>query len=406
MTAPRRRWPRRTFVAALGAVAVTPLLGGCRATPAAPTRAVRVHVDLSGYERAFFERSILPAIARDLGIAVQLVEGNANAVIGRLGDPQVGVDLIAVDLERLGTLIATGLLLPLDETRPTLQEPIWQGMLPALTSGGKLYAVPYRPSTWVTYYNRATLAAAQLAPPQTWEDFLVAATRLTESQAPARAALQGAAGDPAARTLIELIWAFGGDPLAPTSNGALRAGEFAARLRSHLAPLSPDASISPMTTALGTGTVAIGPNWPWVAADMIQRGGQTDITAYVGPSGPSGGARLLAGPVMVVPRYSADLDGALRIAAYLRAPATQATLARELAWLPSVASALDAVPTWQREVAITAQTALRGARTLPPLGMRSTLDEALGEALRAILFNGEAASTALARAAGKMRGLE
>lgn len=406
MTARGQGLSRRAFVGAAGALALAPLLGGCRTGSATPRGTLRVHLRLTAYERAFFERAILPAFARDHGLSITWVDGTGNEVLSRLGDPQAGIDLITVDTERLGPLIAGRLLQPLDDQRDALGTPPWRGMLPALEAAGTLYALPYRPTVWVSFYDRALLDAARLAPPPTWDETLRAAERLAETGATARIALQGGAGEPGARTLTELIWAFGGDPLAPAEGGALAAGAFLARLGPRLAAVSREGSFATMTRALGTGEVAIGPNWPSVATDLIQRGGQPQIAAYPGPAGPQGGARLLSGQALAVPRSAPGADGARRFAAFLRDPAIQATLARELAWPPAIESALDAVPAWQRGIATATLAALRGARALPPLAHREEFDGAMGDAFRSIAFGGAAAEAALQRAAGAVRGIK
>ena len=388
-----------------GALALTPLLGGCRSDVATTPSTLRVHLRLSAYERAAFERVVLPNFLRDHNLRVTWEAGTVDEAIGRLGDPQAGIDLLAVDTERLGALIAAGLVQPLDAQRGALAAPPWRTMLPALEAGGTLYALPYRPTTWIGYYNRTLLDAARLAPPPTWDHALATATRLREGGGAAQLALQGAAGEPAARSLAELIWAFGGDPLAPTGEGAQAAGAFLARLGPLLSPLAREASFASMTTALGAGQVALGPNWPSVAADLLQRGGQRDIAAYVGPAGPRGGARLLSGQVLVVPRHAVNREGGPLLAAYLRDPASQVVLARELAWLPTVEQALAAVPEWQRGVATVALAALRDARTLPPLAQREIFDAALGDAFRAIAFEGQSPRVALARAGELVTGV-
>ncbi len=402
-TAKRRRFSRRVFVAGAGALAFAPLLSACGADNAATPSTLRVHLRLSAYERAAFERVILPTFQREHNLRVVWEDGTVDEAIGRLGDPQAGIDLIAVDTERLGALIAASLVQPLDSQREALAAPPWQAMLPALELGGTLYALPYRPTTWIAYYNRTLLDASRLAPPPTWDAALATADRLREGGGAAQLSLQGAAGEPAARSLAELIWAHGGDPLEPTGAGAQAAGALLAQLGPLLSPLAREASFGSMTTALGTGQVALGPNWPSVAADLLQRGGQRDIATYAGPVGPRGGPRLLSGQVLVMPRYAVNRDGGALLAAYLRAPATQTILARELAWLPTSEQAVAAVPEWQREVATVAFAALRDARTLPPLAQREVFDAALGEAFRAIAFERQVPGMALARAGERVR---
>lgn len=400
------RLPRRRFVLGLGVCSLLPFLPACGGDAPAPPGTLRVHLRLTAYERAFFERAILPAFERDHGLRVVWEDGTIDEVIGRLGDPQSGTDLIAPDTERLGALISEQLLQSIESQRATIAAPPWQAMIPALEAGGKLYALPYRPTTWIGFYNRALLDSAGLAPPATWDELLVAANRLRGANGAGQVALQGAAGEPAARSLVELIWAYGGNPLAPTDAGSLAAGEFLAKLGPRLSPLARDASFASMTKSLGAGEIAIGPNWPSVAADLLQRGGQMQIATAANPAGPSDRARLLSGQIFAVPRYATNPTGALAFATFLRDPATQATLARELAWPPTAEQALAAVPEWQIGVATIAQVAIRDARTLPPLAQRDLLNNALGEAFRGIAFEKQAPAAALRKAADALRGVK
>lgn len=398
-------FPRRRFLAGAAALTLLPFLSACSAEATPTPGTLRVHLRLTAYERSFFERAILPDFARTHGLRVVWEDGTVEEATARLGDPQTTTDLIGIDTERLGALIAGQLLQPVEGQRAALDAAPWRGMLPALESGGKLYGLPYRPTTWIEFANRALLDEAGIAPPPTWADLLVAASRLRASNGAGLVALQGAIGEPAARTLVELIWAFDGDPLAPAGAGSLAAGEFLARLGPLLSPVSRDASFASMTKALGAGEVAIGPNWPVVAADLVQRGGQPQIVAYAGPAGPNGGSRLLSGQVLAVPRHATNPAGGIAFATYLRDTATQATLARELAWIPPSEQALDAVPDWQRQVATVAQAALRTARTLPPLAAREVFDGVMGEAFRAIAFDGEAPAVALQKAKEGLQGV-
>src|SRR5262249_11194303 len=143
--------------------------------------------------------------------------------------------------------------------------------LAALEQGGRLHGLPYRPTTWVTFYNGALLATAGVAPPRTWDELPAAAGKLRDASG-GNVALQGAEGA-AGPSLVELVWAFGGAPLALADAGSRAAGDFLARLAPLLAPTTRDAKFDTLTRDLGTDRVALGPNWPVVATDLLQRGG-------------------------------------------------------------------------------------------------------------------------------------
>lgn len=392
---------RRRFLAAggLALAGALPLLGGCGGT-AAPPATLRVHLRLTAYERAFFARAILPPFERARNLRVELGPGTTDEAIGALREDAGRFDLLAIDTEQLGFLIADRLARDIDEGRAGIDAAVLPSTLGALEYNGRLHALPYRPTTWVTFYNDALLRAAGVAPPRTWEDLLATAGALR-----GKVALQGAEGA-AGQSLVELIWAFGGDPLAPTDAGSLAAGAYLARLAPLLAPSTTVAKFDTLTRDLGTDRVALGPNWPVVAADLIQRGGKPEIATAATLAGSAGGPRVLSGQVLIVPTGARQREHALAFAAHLRSPESQRALARELAWFPLREDAVAAAPAWQQGVARTALEALRTARALPPLARRADLDSYLGAAFRQIAFDGVAPTTALATAAGYLQGID
>jgi ABC-type glycerol-3-phosphate transport system substrate-binding protein len=383
-----------------------PLLGGC-GTSAVPKATLRVNLRLTAYERSFFKHAILPPFEEANNVRVEFTPGTTDEAIGALRGGSSRADLLAVDTEILGLLIAEGLTTDLNDERDGLRAAIIPSTLGALEANGALHALPYRPTTWITFYNRPQFAAAGVAPPRTWDELLMAAEAIRNADGSGQIALQGATtetiGGPAAQSFVELIWAFGGDPLTLTDDGSRAAADYLARLAQHLAPASRDAKFDTLTRDLATDRVALGPNWPVVATDLIQRGGKADIAVAPTIAGPASGARVLSGQVLLIPKNAARPDLARLFAGHLRTQATQATLARELAWFPLREDAFSAAPDWQQPVAAAALEALRGARALPPIANREAFDAALGTAFRQIAFEGVAPITALVTAANALR---
>ena len=398
---------RRHLIAAGLGLAALPLLAGCGAGGAsAPPVTLRVHLNLTAYERSVFVRAVLPPFEAEQDARVELTDGTTDEAIGALGNDNGALDLLSVDTEALGGLLAGKLASAVDSERAALANEVVPSVLGALEANGALYALPYRPTTWITYYNTALFGAARLDPPRTWDELLAAASTLRAQDGGGLIELQGAtsatAGGPAAQQFAELIWAFGGDPLTPTDDGARAAGAFLARLGPQLSVGSRDAKIDTMARDLATNAAALGPNWPSVATDLLQRGGKTDLSVAPTIGGPAGGPRVLSGQILVVPTGARQRRLALAFAAHLRSRSMQETFARELAWLPAREDAFFAAPTWQRGVAAAALAALRDARALPPLADRVGFDTALGDAFRQIAFEGTDPDTALTTATGKL----
>lgn len=397
-----------TAGAGLTLAAALPFLDGC-GTTALPQTTLRVNLRLTAYERSFFVHTILPPFEAANNVRVEFTPGTTDEAIGALRGGTSQADLLAVDTEILGLLIAEGLTTDLSTERDRLRGEVIPSTLGAVEANGVLHALPYRPTTWITFYNRALFDTAGVAPPRTWDEMLSAAAEVRTPDGAGQIALQGATtetvGGPAAQSLVELLWAFGGDPLILTDDGSHAAADYLARLAPRLAPASRDAKFDTLTRDLATNRVALGPNWPVVATDLIQRGGKDDIAVAPTIAGPASAARVLSGQVLLIPKNAARPDLARIFAAHLRATATQTSLARELAWFPVREEAFSAAPDWQQPVAIAALEALRGARALPTFANREAFDAALSTAFRQIAFEGIAPATALATAADKVRGV-
>lgn len=403
VTSQRQRVTRRRLLQ-LGLA--LPLLQACgRAT--GPTTTLNVFLPLDAYERAFFARQVLPPFTQQHQISVQLSRGTGAEAIEQLVQADrtgtASVDLLALDLEHLGALIAGGIVQPLDRQRDTVPETTIPTLAPALEVAGTRYALPFRPAIWLTFYNAALLGEYGAAPPATWEALLALAGALPATTGAGQIALQGATGAPAAQSLLELVWAFGGDPLRLDDDGARAAGDYLQRLAPLLSPLSATAKFDTMTAALGSNRVALGANWSVVAADLLQRGGNRNIRVYPGPAGPAGNVRLLSGQVLAVPARTRQREAALLFADYLLSQPVQRLLAGQLAWTPVRADAFDAAPAWQAPVAQAIHAALPTARALPLLIPSETVNIILSDAFRAIAFERAAPRATLAEAARRLQ---
>lgn len=397
---------RRRFLTGIGALAAMPLFAGCGEN-AAPKTTLRINLRLTAYERAFFVRAILPPFEAAHNALVEFTGGTTGEAIGALRGGSSQVDLLGIDTEILGLLIAEGWTTDLNSERDRLRTDVIPSTIAAGDVNGTLHALPYRPTTWITFYNAALLGEARVAPPMTWDAFLTAAQALRGQDGVGQVALQGATtetvGGPAAQTLVEMIWAFGGDPLTLADDGSRAAADFLARLTPALASASRDAKFDTLTRDLANDRVALGPNWPVVATDLIQRGGKATIAAVPTVAGPGGNARVLSGQVLIVPNGAAQPALARHFAAHLRAKEQQIALARELAWFPTREDAYASAPAWQAPIAAIALDALRTARALPPFASRESFDAVLGGAFRQIAFESASPAAALATATERLK---
>lgn len=394
---------RRTFVL-LGALA--PLLGACGGA-ARPRRQLRVFLGLDAYERGVFERVINPGFTAQSGIEVLMTRGTGAETreLIATGNQSDVPDLAALDLEVLGDLAATASIKTLDDLGVQIPSTAPAAMVSALRWEQSLIALPWRPSVWVAFYNRARFEGAGVAPPDTWSALATMATSFPAGSGGGGFALQGAAGSPAAQSMTELVWAFGGNPLRLDDDGSLEAARYVEFLAPRLAPVSADGKIDTIATAIGTGQIGWGPNWTVTARELLQKTGNPELAVHPGPGGPSGRAHLISGQVFVLPRQSREREGAVAFVHYLWSPGVQAELASRLAWVPLIAPAFAALPAWLQPASAAIQAALGSARHLPPLPDRGDVDGALSALFRGVAFERQPVSAALAEASRRLRDL-
>src|SRR5262252_3674285 len=144
-----------------------------------------IAVLLPGSERPFWT-PIARSFERDHpGVHVDLVEGpqatdlRENIYTASLLARDPTFDLVYMDVTWTAKFAAAGWLVPLDASFPDSER---ARFLPAaLAAGlyeGRLYRVPVRTDIGVLYYRRDLLAAAGLAPPQTFAELSRAARQL------------------------------------------------------------------------------------------------------------------------------------------------------------------------------------------------------------------------------------
>lgn len=136
-----------------------------------------------------------------------------NATTAILGGG--GPDLLAIDAYFIGPFVDKGLFLTWDDQIKGLDLSDFAGVIKAGQFNGKYYAIPYRCSGSVMYYNKGMFDAAGLPYPQegwNWDDLLVMARKLTKGDQQFGYGIAGSAKDAGNvfETLNPIIYAFGG----------------------------------------------------------------------------------------------------------------------------------------------------------------------------------------------------
>jgi multiple sugar transport system substrate-binding protein len=94
------------------------------------------------------------------------------------------------------------------------REEYFPGLIDACTYDGKLTALPWFVDSGMLYYRKDLLKQANLSVPETWDDLVSAATKLTQSGTPLGFVWQGKQAEVLVCDLVSFIGSFGGAMLA------------------------------------------------------------------------------------------------------------------------------------------------------------------------------------------------
>jgi len=313
----------------------------------------------------------------------------------RAGRPTI--DLFAKDTLGLRILVEEQLVEDLSDV--ALPEGVLATMVPERV-GGRQYFLPFRPNVQVTYVNRTRFRRAGVAPPTTVEELRTVARALkAAAHGVPKVTLALAQGAAAAVTITEWIVAFGGNPLVLNDPGSVRAFEalrtlWAERL---LARESLLAKYDTQVDYLQGETAWLAPNWPFTSKVFAEQDILGHFQVYEGWRGPSRAAHVLGGDVLGVPKGIGGRrrEAALALARFLLSREAQQVLVARNAW-PSIRDdAYRDVPAAQRETFDAIQRALAGAVRRPDVAYWADVSEAMNEAIRRILEQGEPPKPAL-----------
>ena len=107
-------------------------------------------------------RDVLDAIEPKLGADVFLVHVDSSRHVARLAkmvaSGDMRWDLVAVDNNILGVLVAKGLVQELSESEELFPPTLLPRLRPILTICDKLYFAPFHPNVKITFYNIARIS--------------------------------------------------------------------------------------------------------------------------------------------------------------------------------------------------------------------------------------------------------
>lgn len=303
-----------------------------------PTERIVFAVDLADEEMMVF-REILDDLEPQLGAEVFLVHVDSAQFIARLdrlvASGTMGWDLIAVDNNQLGLLVAKELVQDLSEFSAQL---VPQRLLPALRRilrvQDRLYFAPLRPNVKIAFYNELKFAEYGLRPPNTWDQLLEVARVFKEKEGVGRVAIQGYPGKTAAATIFEFVKAAGGNPLTLDDDESRQAFLFLKRLQPYLTTEDVETTFHTANELLIDDQVYLVSNWTYGFKVVVEDLGKQEIKVYSGWKGPEEEVHVLGGDVLAIPRGAPHRNLAIRLIELLLSKETQQELVSRLRWPP------------------------------------------------------------------------
>jgi trehalose transport system substrate-binding protein len=400
---------RRAIAGVVALAALAGLAAGaCDRAPAptagGPLAGVALTVSMSlAEEEQDAVRELLRRFEGETGARVALVSVGSEDLPQKLavdvGAGRPTIDLFAQDNLALRALVDRGLVQDLSDV--ALPPAVLPGMIPPRFDG-RQYFLPFRPNVQVIYVNTARFARAGVTPPATVEELAAVARRLKAAAGgAAKVALPLADGGAAAVTVMELVLAFGGNPLRLDDAGSVAALEYLRALWADgvLAPESLLAKYDTQVDYLQGETAWLAPNWPFTSMVFAEQDILDRFRVYAGWRGPARAAHVIGGDVLGIPRGVAGRrrEGALALAGFLLSRDAQAWLVEKNAWPAIRADAYAAVPGPLRETFAAIESALASGVYRPGVPYWPAVSDAMNEAVRRIVVRGEPARPVLAQ---------
>ena len=184
--------------------------------------------------------------------------------------------------------------------------------------------LPHRLQWPALIYNHSTLGK----PPADWQELLAVARTY-----PGQIGIKGALYEGLTCEILPFVWAAGGSGEVLDDAGALAAFHLFAELAPYLNRHSATFKEPTVAEAMARGEIVLQFNWPAIMSLYADQGLAPQIIRSAPlPRGPRGGATVLGGGYIGIPRSAPHRSDALRLARYLISQPVQERLRRELGW--------------------------------------------------------------------------
>jgi multiple sugar transport system substrate-binding protein len=243
-------------------------------------------------------------------------------------------DVLALDAIWVAEFAEAGWLRDVSHLLPEADRAdLFSGPLASATWRGRAYALPWFADAGLLYYRKDILARHGLAPPRTWQALVDAAHTVAPREPGLHGFVwQGKQYEGLVCNALEFVWSHGGGLAADDVDGAVRGLAFMRALVTQR--VSPDfvttMTEEPARVAFGRGNALFLRNWPY-ARGLLEREG-SPVRGRVGvsilPHAPGvSPAATLGGWLLGVNAFSARIEAAERLAAFLASAPAQKALA-------------------------------------------------------------------------------
>ena len=360
-------------------------------------------------ERALFLTLVQEFQAANPGVTIEPVsipfDGLEPKILTALAT-NTAPDIARVDVGFLPKVALRGALAPIDEYGlETLKQDLFPVALSSCVVDGKTYGLPDQVNGLCLFYNREMFKQAGLdpdKPPQTWEEFVAAAARITDKQA-------GVFGFGMRNSLwwsLPFIYSFGGEILDVGTNkctlaepAAIAGFQFKVDLYAKYAVEGGAWRAGGIRDDMGfqSRKYAMVFNGPWAVKGLEQGGIDFGVTLV--PGGPAGHATNVGGNNLVVFSTSKHPREAAKFLAYMASREVQARWANQLGQIP-VNSAADPLVDFSRHPYLkTFMEQMKYAKARPQTGSYPEIENAVNPEMQAALDGKKSVKAAMESAA-------
>ncbi|MBM3451054.1 MAG: ABC transporter substrate-binding protein [Armatimonadetes bacterium] len=287
-------------------------------------------------------------------VNVQIQPGKSEEQLNRYvtlfaaRDPSV--DIISIDIIWPAQMAAAGWLAPLDQWfTPAARDGFLPGAIRANTIGGRIYGMPWYTDAGLFYARADLLQKYNARMPQTWDELIQTAQRITAGEANPNIAgflFQGARIEALASFFFEVLWSNGGDILDANGKVIVDNGGGQAALNFMLDLVRRHRITPPGVTTLTTddtrvafqnGRVAFMRNWTDAYGFFQGEGSAVKDKVAIAPL-PRGSVRsasTLGGWQLAISNFSRNKEIAWRFLEFMSGRVGQKSMAMQVSTVPT-----------------------------------------------------------------------